>query len=141
MMKSHRTHLLFALLSFTTTSTMADTGQLTPPDLTPTIIVYPAPVPSKPVEPATLAPEKKTTLVGTLKNDRIAIAGETTGWTLHYRDEAGVQVIEVDLRDLKAKARDGTTMRVTGNIVVREYVERGNIRTLLVSKLEEVANR
>lgn len=139
MMRNQMSFMLFALFCFTTTAAMADIGQLTPPDLTTTIKVYPKPEQTKQMEPAKLSPNKVDTLVGTLKKDRMAVGGESTGWTLNYRDVAGNHVIEVDFeRDIVGKAHDGTTVRVTGKLVVREYVERGNVQTLIISKLEEV---
>lgn len=138
-MKNPRYGMLFALLSFTTTAAMADMEQLSPPDLTTTIKVYPKPEITKQMEPAKLNPEKQTTLAGILKKDRIAVGGESTGWSLNYRDVAGNHVIEVDFeRDIVGKAHDGATVRVTGKLVVREYVERGNVQTLVIFKLEEV---
>lgn len=72
MMRNQRNFVLFVLLSFSITDAMADIGQLTPLDLTPTIKVYPSPVPVKSAEPAKLTPEKTATLVGILKKDRMA---------------------------------------------------------------------
>lgn len=138
-MRNQMFYMLFALLSFSITDAMADIGQLTPPDLTQTIKVHPSPVPVKSAEPAKLIPEKTTTLVGILKKDRMAVGGESTGWSLNYRDVARNHVIEVDFeRDIVGKAHDGATVRVTGKLVVREYVERGNVQTLVIFKLEEV---
>ena len=46
------------------------------------------------------------TLTGTLRGGRIAIGGETTGWTLEYRDSSGEHSIEVELpRELLTRAR------------------------------------
>jgi 4-carboxymuconolactone decarboxylase len=79
------------------------------------------------------------TLTGTLRGGRIAIGGETTGWTLEYRDSSGDHSIEVDLpRELMARARSGATVRVTGSFGTRNYVERGAVRIFRVSRLDEV---
>jgi len=80
------------------------------------------------------------TLTGTLRGGRIAIGGETTGWTLEYRDSSGEHSIEVELpRELLTRARSGATVRVTGSFATRNYVERGAVRILRASRLEEVS--
>jgi len=81
---------------------------------------------------------QEVTLTGTLRGGRVAIGGETTGWTLEYRDASGPRSVEVDLpRELMSRARSGSTVRVTGTFVTRDYVERGSVRILRVSRLEE----
>lgn len=133
--------LLIALLAFPTATAMA--AQLTPPALDPSIKVTPAPTPAKPVEPAraqAAQAAKKTTLVGELEKGRVAVGGETTGWILHYRVDAKPQTIEVDFgKEFAGKARHGATVRVTGTVVARNYVERGVVSTLVVSDLQELA--
>ena len=80
------------------------------------------------------------TLTGTLRGGRIAIGGETTGWTLEYRDSSGEHSIEVELpRELMARARDGAMVRMTGSFATRNYVERGAVRIFRVSRLDEVS--
>jgi 4-carboxymuconolactone decarboxylase len=82
---------------------------------------------------------QEVTLTGTLRGGRIAIGGETTGWTLEYRDSTGEHSIEVELpREVMARARSGASVRVTGVLATRDYVERGSVRILRVSRLEEV---
>jgi len=82
---------------------------------------------------------QEVTLSGTLRGGRIAIGGETTGWTLEYRDASGEHSIEVELpRELMARARSGASVRVTGSFATRDYVERGSVRILRVSRLDEV---
>ena len=82
----------------------------------------------------------EVTLTGTLQGGRIAIGGETTGWTLEYRDGSGPHSIEVDLpAALAARARSGAAVRLTGTIVTRNYVERGATRVLRVSRLDDAA--
>ena len=78
------------------------------------------------------------TLTGTLRGGGIAIGGETTGWTLEYRDSSGEHSIEVEL-PREAQARSGATVRVTGSFATRNYVERGAVRILRVSRLDEVS--
>jgi 4-carboxymuconolactone decarboxylase len=80
------------------------------------------------------------TLTGTLRGGRIAIGGETTGWTLEYRDSSGAHSIEVELpRELLAGARSGATVRVTGSVATRNYIERGTVRILRVRRLDEIS--
>ena len=86
------------------------------------------------------AAPKDVTLTGTLRGGRIAIGGETTGWTLEYRDASGTHSVEVDVpRELLARTRSGATVKLTGTYVTREYVERGPTRIFRVTKLEETA--
>jgi hypothetical protein len=81
---------------------------------------------------------QEVTLTGTLQGGRIAIGGETTGWALEYRDSTGSHSIEVELPGaLAARARSGAMVKLTGTIVMREYVERGSTRVLRVSRLED----
>ena len=92
-----------------------------------------------PPTPAGQPVTKKTTLVGELEKGRLAIGGETTGWVLHYQGDAKRQTIEVDFgKAFTATARHGATVRLTGTIVPRQYVERGTVSTFVVSKLEEL---
>src|ERR1051325_9813014 len=84
--------------------------------------------------------DKPVTLTGTLKGGIIAIGGGSTGGALEYRDATGPHSVEVDLpRDLAARAKSGATVKLTGTYVTREYVERGTVRILRVTKLEEIA--
>jgi 4-carboxymuconolactone decarboxylase len=84
--------------------------------------------------------DQEVTLTGTLRGGRIAIGGETTGWTLEYRDSSGEHSVEVELpRELMASARSGATVRVTGSFGTRNYVERGSVRILRVSRLDETS--
>ena len=83
---------------------------------------------------------EEVTFTGTLRGGRIAIGGETTGWTLEYRDSSGDHSIEVELPGaLMARAQSGTMVRVTGTLATRNYVERGAVRILRVSRLDEVS--
>ena len=82
--------------------------------------------------------QSDVTLVGTLEGGRIAIGGETSGWLLHYRDDGGDRSIEVEFEgDLPRAARNGARVKITGRIVVREYIERGQVRVLVASRIEE----
>jgi hypothetical protein len=91
-----------------------------------------------PIVLAQASQAQEVTLTGTLQGGRIAIGGETTGWALEYRDSTGPHSIEVELPGaLAARARSGTMVKLTGTIVMREYVERGSTRVLRVSRLED----
>lgn len=85
------------------------------------------------------ANNKPVTLTGTLRGGLLAIGGESTGWALEYRDASGPHSVEVDLpRDLLTRAKSGATVKLTGTYVTREYVERGAVRILRVTKIEEI---
>ena len=86
------------------------------------------------------AADQDVTLTGTLRGGRIAIGGETTGWTLEYRDSSGDHSVEVELpRELMARARSGARVRLRGSFITRNYVERGAVRLFRVSGLDEVS--
>ena len=83
---------------------------------------------------------QEVTLTGTLQGGRVGIGGENTGWALEYRDAAGQHSIEVELpAGLMARARSGAMVRLAGMYVTREYVERGSVRILRVTRLEETS--
>jgi len=80
------------------------------------------------------------TLTGALQSGRVAIGGESTGWTLDYRDAAGQHSVEVELpRDIAARVSSGSTVRVSGTFATREYVERGAVRIFRVTRLESAS--
>ncbi len=80
--------------------------------------------------------DKEVTLTGTLHGGRVAIGGESTGWSLDYRDESGAHSVEVVLpQNLTARAKSGSTVRLTGTFGTREYVERGTVRVFRVTSL------
>lgn len=82
--------------------------------------------------------QREVTLTGTLQGGRIAIGGETTGWTLEYRDATGSHSVEVELpRELMARAQSGAQVSVTGSFATRQYVERGSVRTFRVTRFED----
>ena len=83
---------------------------------------------------------QEVTLTGTLQSGRVAIGGESTGWALDYRDAAGQHSVEVELpRDIAARVRGGSTVRVSGTFATREYVERGAVRIFRVTRLEDAS--
>jgi len=84
------------------------------------------------------ANQTPTTLTGTLRGGRVAIGGETSGWTLEYRDASGPHTIEVELPpDQISRARSGAAVRVTGTFATRQFVERGSVRVFRISRLED----
>lgn len=70
---------------------------------------------------------------GTLEGGRVAIGGDTTGWAL--LTDAGP--VEVDVSAVRADADRlaGQHVTVFGDIVDRTYVERGNVPTLVATKI------
>ena len=87
---------------------------------------------------AQAAQGQEVTLTGTLQGGRVGIGGESTGWALEFRDAAGQHSIEVELpAALTARARSGAMVRLTGTYLTREYVERGSVRILRVTRLED----
>jgi cytochrome c-type biogenesis protein CcmE len=84
-------------------------------------------------------PAPKMTLEGTLKSGKVAVGGETTGWELSYTDATGKHAIEVAFsKALLQTVRNGQNVRITGTIVTRDRVERGPVRVLVASEVEEV---
>src|ERR1051326_6766844 len=76
------------------------------------------------------------TLTGTLRGDRIAAGGESTGWSLQYKDKDGEHTVEVQLPEaLTTRARTPEVVTVTGTFGTREYVERGTVRVFRVTKI------
>lgn len=61
----------------------------------------------------------------------MAIGGETTGWQLTYNTPKGAASIDVDMSAIKdAKAEDNAEVTITGEVVAKEYVERGRVLIL-----------
>src|SRR5262245_13923271 len=90
-----------------------------------------------PVVAAQSGQGEEVTLLGTLQGGRVAIGGETTGWTLDYRDESGSYSIEVELPpSLLPQVRSGAAVRLTGVFVSKSYVERGAVRIFRVTRVE-----
>jgi hypothetical protein len=93
------------------------------------------------ISPLARAQAKKdaeVTLSGTLRGDRIAIGGESTGWSLTYKDKDGEHAVEIVLPPaLATRPRTPTVVKVTGSFGTREYVERGTVRVFRVTKIEQ----
>ena len=78
------------------------------------------------------------TLTGTLRGDRIAAGGESTGWSLEYKDKDGAHTVEVVLpAALATRPREPATVTLTGSFGTREYVERGTVRVFRVTKIDK----
>ena len=81
---------------------------------------------------------EQVTLTGTLRGDRIAVGGESTGWSLRYKDKDGEHMVEVELpAALATRPREPTMAVVTGSFGTREYVERGTVRVFRATKIEK----
>lgn len=87
------------------------------------------PIPDKP---------ETTTVTGVLRTGFAAIGGETTGWQLQSGDMEGG--LEVDVRAVLAEASRlaGYKVRVTGLMTSKRYVERGMVKILVATKIEQV---
>lgn len=66
----------------------------------------------------------------------MGIGGEHTGWVLEVSPK---DKIEVDVRSVAQAAHQhqGRRVRVTGNMVTKQYVERGPTPILVASKIEQ----
>src|SRR2546423_8838679 len=65
---------------------------------------------------------KDVTLTGTLRGDRIAAGGESTGWALQYKDKGGDHTVEVQLpAALATRSRTPEVVTLTGTFGTREY--------------------
>ena len=91
-----------------------------------------------PLALAQAKPDAEVTLTGTLRGDRIAIGGESTGWSLQYKDKDGEHVVDLVLPPaLATRSRAPAVVKVTGTFGTREYVERGTVRVFRVSKIDK----
>jgi len=89
-----------------------------------------------PLAVAQTKPPEPVTLTGTLRGDRIAAGGESTGWSLQYKDRDGVHMVDVELpAELATRPREPATVTVTGTFGTRNYVERGAVRVFRVTKI------
>ncbi len=84
----------------------------------------------------------KVTLKGKLEGGRMAIGGETTGWQLDYTDAKGAAAsLEVDVSAIKnAAALDGATVEITGELIAKQYVERGSVLILKASSITKAGS-
>jgi hypothetical protein len=67
----------------------------------------------------------------------MSIGGEMTGWVLHCRTPQGMRAIEVDILGLHGESVQGS-VRLTGNVIRREYNDRGSVLLLRATKMEKV---
>jgi len=74
-------------------------------------------------------------LTGILEQ-RMAIGGETTGWSLRYGEKKRVEVL------LPAEAfawiKDGVAVSVSGAYGTKHYLERGDAAVFIVKKISQV---
>ena len=78
----------------------------------------------------------KVALTGKLQGGMMAIGGETTGWQLTYTKGGKPARIEVDMRAIKnAGDFDGARVEVSGKIVSKQYVERGEVSILKAERV------
>lgn len=86
----------------------------------------------KPAAPAT------NTFTGTLQGGIFAIGGETTGWQLKVRADGKATTIDVDLSAIKEPGQfDGKEVTITGDVITKNYVERGPTKILLARKIND----
>lgn len=79
--------------------------------------------------------EKSTALTGTLQSGMAAIGGEHTGWVLVGDNESGGIEVDVSRVPDKARAADGQRVTITGRMVQRNYVERGQVPVLVAERI------
>ena len=73
----------------------------------------------------------EVSLSGTLHGGIMAIGGETTGWELAYSKNGQRSTVEVDMEAIeKAMAFDGKKVTISGELGVKNYLERGAVRIL-----------
>jgi len=84
---------------------------------------------------------EEVSYTGELLGGRVAIGGETTGWSLRYRTPDLIKTIELDLKpELRKDFKSGARVRVTGTVTEREYVERGKVPVLVVREIVAADN-
>lgn len=74
-------------------------------------------------------------LTGTLEQ-RMAIGGETTGWSLRYGEKKRVELLLPV--DALARIKDGLVVSVTGVYGTKHYPERGDVVVFTVKKITQV---
>lgn len=96
-----------------------------------------SPWPPTPHAFADAAPADEITLTGVIER-RVAIGGETTGWTL--RDAQGKRIdLLLPIRAF-ANLREGAHVVVKGKTGVKKYPERGEVTVFLVREIHEIVN-
>lgn len=83
------------------------------------------------------------TVQGILKGDIMGIGGETTGWLLvleNQLDSSQPRTLDLDVSAVQADADrlKNAHVRATGDVVERKWTERGTVKQMKVTKLEEV---
>lgn len=76
-----------------------------------------------------------TTLTGTLEGGYAGIGGEHTGWMLMGTERGD---IEINVSNVWGSARDlsGSRVRVTGEVIQKDYLERGPTPILVAESIE-----
>jgi len=90
---------------------------------------------SRPAPLADPAPAGEVSLIGLLQQ-RVAIGGESTGWSLRY--DQGQRVDLLLPIDAFAWIRDGLAVAVKGHFETRQYPERGTVRVFVVREITQV---
>ncbi len=67
----------------------------------------------------------------------MAIGGESTGWMLDADGESDDLDLDVTAVREEANRLKGKRVRVVGQLVEKEYVERGRVRILNVERIAE----
>jgi hypothetical protein len=86
-------------------------------------------------KPDSPAPVPVVTLSGTLER-RVAIGGETTGWSLRYGKKDWVDLLLP--ADAFAWITDGLAVAVTGIWGTKRYPERGEVPVFIVHEIRQV---
>ena len=73
-------------------------------------------------------------LTGTLEQ-RMAIGGETTGWSLRYGEKKRVEVLLP--KEAFAWVKDGVVVSVSGAYGTKHYLERGDVAVFIVKKISQ----
>ena len=74
-------------------------------------------------------------LMGTLEQ-RMAIGGETTGWSLLYGEKKRVEVVLPP--EAFAWIKDGVVVSVSGVHGTKHYPERGDVTVFIVKKISQL---
>jgi len=96
------------------------------------LALMPRPLPAPLAAPASVG---EVSLIGLLQQ-RTAIGGETTGWTLRYDKDQRVDLLLPI--DAFAWIRDGLAVAVKGHFETRQYPERGAVRVFVVREISQV---
>ncbi|MGF1635248.1 MAG: hypothetical protein ACFCVE_15475 [Phycisphaerae bacterium] len=98
------------------------------------VVMPPVTRPSRPTTTPAEAQVTRNVYEGQLRGGMMAIGGETTGYVLR----TGQRQIEVDLSKIDGSPEryEGGQVRIIGEIVERDYVERGPTPVLVAREIE-----